>query len=174
MKRQPDGRFRGNRQAVIVRADFLRARWMEAEIVRLKTLGFSYQQIAERIGLIACGLAPAMVPVPDEVSFPPNFSITKQAVHKAFTKALSREPTLAVEDFRKLDNARTEDMLVHLQPGIQKGNTRSIEVGVKILDHTAKINGYARPERHELTGKDGARLTLVQLLEAVDDEGEED
>jgi hypothetical protein len=36
-----------------------------------------------------------------------------------------------------------------------------------VLRHTAQINGYAAPQRHELTGKDGKPLTLVQLLEAV-------
>ena len=36
-----------------------------------------------------------------------------------------------------------------------------------MLDHTARISGCAAPQRHELTGKDGTPLTLVQLLEAV-------
>ena len=54
-----------------------------------------------------------------------------------------------------------------LQPGIRKGAAHSVEVGIRLLDHSAKINGYAAPQRHELTGKDGKPLTLVQLLEAV-------
>jgi hypothetical protein len=58
-------------------------------------------------------------------------------------------------------------MFLNLQPGIRKGNPRSIEAGVKVLRHAAQINGYAAPQRHELTGKDGTPLTLVQLLEAV-------
>jgi hypothetical protein len=58
-------------------------------------------------------------------------------------------------------------MFLNLQPGIRKGNLRAVEVGIKLLDHAAKINGYAAPQRHELTGKDGKPLTLVQLLEAV-------
>jgi hypothetical protein len=48
-----------------------------------------------------------------------------------------------------------------------KGNPRSVEAGVKVLRHTAQINGYSAPQRHELTGKDGKPLTLVQLLEAI-------
>ena len=68
---------------------------------------------------------------------------------------------------RKLDNARSEDLFMSLQPGIRKASTRSVEVGIKVLDHTSRINGYAAPQRHELTGKDGKPLTLVQLLEAV-------
>lgn len=56
---------------------------------------------------------------------------------------------------------------MNLQPGIRKGNPRHVEAAVKVLRHTAQINGYAAPQRHELTGKNGAPLTLVQLLEAV-------
>jgi hypothetical protein len=48
-----------------------------------------------------------------------------------------------------------------------KGNARAVEVGIKVLDHAAKIQGYAALQRHELTGKDGKPLTLVQLLEAI-------
>jgi hypothetical protein len=44
---------------------------------------------------------------------------------------------------------------------------RSIEAGIKVLVHTTKVNGYAAPNRHELTGKDGKPLTLVQLLDAI-------
>lgn len=74
---------------------------------------------------------------------------------------------MATEEFRKLDSARCEEMFLNLQPGIRKGNPRAIEAGVKVLRHVAQINGYSAPQRHELTGRDGAPLTLVQLLEAV-------
>jgi hypothetical protein len=33
-------------------------------------------------------------------------------------------------------------MFMHLQQGIRKGNTRAVEVAIKVLDHKAKINGY--------------------------------
>jgi len=58
-------------------------------------------------------------------------------------------------------------MFLNLQPAIRKGNPRAIEVGVKLLDHTAKIQGYASPQRHELTGKDGQPLTLLQVLKVI-------
>jgi hypothetical protein len=58
-------------------------------------------------------------------------------------------------------------MFLNLQPAIRKGNVRAIETGIKVFGHAAKIQGYAAPQRHELTGKDGKPLTLVQLLEAV-------
>ena len=101
------------------------------------------------------------------MTFPADFQISRQACHKALKKAIAREPSLEVEELRKIDHGRSEDMFLNLQPAIRKGNARAIETGIKVLDHQAKINGYAAPQRHELTGKDGQPLTLVQLLEAV-------
>jgi hypothetical protein len=153
-----------------------RARWVEAETVRLKHLGLPFDAIADQITRVGRNQAQPIVAVPKDVSFPSDYTITKQACHKSFRKALAREPSLATEEFRKLDTARCEEMFLNLQPGIRKGNPRSVEAGVKVLRHSAQLNGYAAPQRHELTGKDGKPLTLVQLLEAVgpiDNENEE-
>jgi hypothetical protein len=99
--------------------------------------------------------------------FPPDYNITRQACHKAFSKALARQPAIEVEEFRKLDTERCEEMFMNLQPGIRKGNPRAIEAGIKVLGYVGRLNGYAAPQKHELTGKNGKPLTLVQLLEAV-------
>ncbi len=177
MKRQPDGTWRGNRRPISVSVAVLRARWVEAEILHLKRIGLSFEAIAEQITRVGRGQAQAIVAIPDGATFPENFQISRQACHKAFRKAIAREPSIAVEEFRKLDTARCEEMFSNLQPGIRKGNPRSVEAGIKVLRHSAQINGYAAPQRHELTGKDGKPLTLVQLLEAVgpiDGEEEDD
>ena len=58
-------------------------------------------------------------------------------------------------------------MFMSLQPGIRKGNVRAVEVGIKVLDHTARINAYNAPQKHELTGKDGSPLTIVQWLDTL-------
>jgi hypothetical protein len=152
---------------VIVSEAVQRARWVEAETIHLKRMGLSFESIAEQISLAGRGQAQSIVAIPEGVTFPANYTISRQACHGAFTKAIAREPILAVDALRKLDQARTEEMWMGLQPGIRKGNPRAIEVGVKVLNHTAKIQGYAAPQKHELTGKDGKPLTLVQLLEAV-------
>ena len=167
MKRQPDGRWRNARKAVVVSEVVLRARWVEAETINLKRIGLTFDAIADQITRIGKRQAQAIIAIPDGVAFPPDFQISRQACHKAFKKAIAREPSLAAEEFRKLDSARCEEMFLNLQPGIRKGNPRSVEAGVKVLRHSAQINGYAAPQRHELTGKDGTPLTLVQLLEAV-------
>ena len=174
MKRQPDGRWRNARRAVVVSEAILRARWIEAETIHLKRMGLSFEAIAEQITREGRRQAQAIVTIPDGVTFPPDFQISRQACHKAFRKAVARQPSLATEEFRKLDTDRCEEMFLNLQPGIRKGNPRSVEAGVKVLRHTAQINGYAAPQRHELTGKDGQPLTLVQLLEAVGPISEDD
>ena len=152
----------------------LRARWVEAETIHLKRMGLSFDAIAEQIARAGRRQAQAIVTIPEGVTFPPDFQISRQACHKAFRKAVAREPSLAVDEFRKLDTDRCEEMFLNLQPGIRKGNPRSVEAGVKVLRHTAQINGYAAPQRHELTGKDGKPLTLVQLLEAIGPISEEE
>jgi hypothetical protein len=167
MQRQPDGRWRSTRQTLVMSEALLRARWVEAETLYLKRMGLSFDSIAEQISRVGRGESQAMVVIPEGVTFPPDYKISRQACHKAFSKALIREPALELEEFRKLDTSRCEEMFMNLQPGIRKGNARAIEVGIRVLDHKAKINGYAAPQKHELTGKDGKPLTLVQLLAAV-------
>jgi len=167
MKRQPNGTWRGAGHPIVVSESALRARWVEAETIHLKRMGLPFDAIAEQISRVGLGHASPLVPIPDGVTFPAGYRITKQACHKAFRKALAREPALQLEEMRKLDNSRSEELYMSLQPGIRKGHPRAVEVGIKVLDHTAKINGYAAPQKHELTGKDGKPLTLVQLLEAV-------
>jgi len=167
MKRHADDTWRNSRKPKKVSEAVLRARLVEAEAVNLKRMGLTFDAIAEQITRIGRRQASPMTPMPEGLTFPANYTITRQACHKAFSKAIARESSLAVDEFRKLDNARSEEMLMSLQPAIRKGKERAIEVGIKLLDRSARINGYASPQRHELTGKDGKPLTLVQLIEAV-------
>jgi hypothetical protein len=168
MKRQPDGTWRCTRQAVKVSDAVRRARWVEAETLSLKRMGlYSFETIAEQITRVGQGRAQALVEIPTGLTFPPDYTISRQACHKAFKKAIAREPSLELEEFRKLDTERAEQMLLNLQPAIRKGNPHAIEVGLKLLDHTAKIQGYASPQRHELTGKDGQPLTMLEVLKVI-------
>jgi hypothetical protein len=79
-----------------------------------------------------------------------NVTISRQACHKAFKKAIAREPALGVAEMRKLDTARCEEMFMNLQPSVRRGDARAVEVSVKVLNHNAKINNYRpygrRPE----------------------------
>ncbi len=159
MKRQPNGTWRSTRQAVVVSAEILRARWVEAETIRLKCKGFPFEVIAEQLSRVGRGQAPPMVAISDGVTFPLDYKITRQACHKAFKKAIAREPALELAELRKLDNMRCEEMFMNLQPSVRKGDARAVEVSVKVLDHKAKINNYGpygrRPETAVQTNVSG-------------------
>jgi hypothetical protein len=90
---------------MIVSEAVRRARWVEAEVIHLKRMGLSFDAIAEQISRVGRGQAQPITPIPDGLSFPPNYQISRQACHKAFRKALVREPALQVEEMRKLELA---------------------------------------------------------------------
>src|SRR5579863_4809735 len=121
MKRHPDGTWRNTRRAITVSDAVRRARWVEAETLSLKRMGVhSFQTIAEQISRIGRGRSQAQVEIPAGLTFPPDYTISRRACHKAFKKAIKREPSLELEEFRKLDTERTEEMLLNLQPAIRK------------------------------------------------------
>jgi len=137
----------------------------------------SYQVIADHIVGVVRGKQQAMVPIPEHASFNEEYGMSAQAVHRAFQRGIARLPNTEAEAYRKLDSERCEDMFLALQPGIRKGDPRSVEVGVKVLVHKAEINGYKAPAKVEMTGKQGGPLaieTFRKLCEEAEDEGVED
>ena len=109
MTRNLDGTWRSMRKPIIVSEAVRRARWVEAESIRLKRMGFSFEEIAEHITSVGRGQAQPMVATSD-IDFPADYQISKQACHRAFKKALTREPALEVVELRKLDTQRCEEM----------------------------------------------------------------
>ena len=107
MKRQPDGTWRNARQPLVISEASRKARWIEAEVIGLKRMGLSFDAIASQIGRVGRREALAIVTIPDSVAFPSEFRISHQAVHKAFKRAVAREPALELEEFRKLDTVRS-------------------------------------------------------------------
>jgi hypothetical protein len=153
---------------MIVSEAVRRARWVEAETIRLKRMGFfSFEEIAEHITSVGRGQAQPIVATSD-ISFPADYQISRQACHMAFKKAIAREPALEVEELRKLDSQRCEEMYLNLQPAIRKGDPPAVAVGVKVLSHKAKLNGYAAPQKHELTGKYGNGVTVRRNPDPVE------
>ena len=60
MKRNPDGTWRNARDGIVVSEATLRTRWVEAETIKLKHMGLSYDLIAEQITRVGRGQAQAM------------------------------------------------------------------------------------------------------------------
>ena len=84
---------------------------------------------------------------------------------------------LRTQEYYSPERYHRKDMFLSLQPGIRKGDPRSVEVGVKVLAHKAEINGYKAPAKVEMTGKQGGPLaieTFRKLCEEVEGEEVED
>ena len=162
--RNYDGTFRGKRPKKATDRHLL-ALWVETEVVRLKRFGMDFPRIAERLTLIGRGRTKPITELPPELCFPPDYKISKQACHKAYRNALRREPALVVEEHRQLDTERCEEMILALQPGLRRGDPRSVEAGVKVLSHKAKLLGLEQPKKMELTGNEGGPLTIAAFRE---------
>ena len=155
MRRPPrnsDGTIRHTNKTQRLTNRSIIARWVEAETMHLKRLGMGYQAIADHIVGVAHGRQKAIVSLPQAASFSEAYSISAQAIHRAFRRAIVRLPNAEAAELRKLDSERLEDMLLSLQTGIRQGDPRSVEVAVKVLAHKAEINGYKAPARVEMSG----------------------
>jgi hypothetical protein len=140
MRRRPrnsDGTIRRPNQPKRLTSRSLIARWIEAETLHLKQLGMSYEAIATHIVAVARGQQKAMVEVPSGADFPHDYRISIQAVHRAFERAIVRLPNAEAQAHRKLDTERCESMFLSLQAGIRRGDAKSVDVGVKVLEHKA-------------------------------------
>lgn len=144
--RNSDGRFRNHNKPALLSADMLRAQWVESEAMRLKRNGFSYEAIAEQITQVGRGQKVPVTPLPEGVSFPPDYRITAMGCHKATRRALRRAPSQEANEMRRFDTDRCEDMYLFLTPGIRQGDPQSVRAAVNVLAHKAAINGYKSAE----------------------------
>jgi hypothetical protein len=140
--RNPDGRFRNHNKPQVLSAAMLRSRWLESEVLRLKRLGFSYEAIAQQITEVGRGQKAPLTPLPEDVTFAPDYKITAMGCHKALSRALKRAPTLEADEMRRLDTDRCEDMFLSLTPSIRQGDPRAVRAAVQVLALKAGINGY--------------------------------
>ncbi len=174
MKRHIDGRFRGNRSPMQVTERMIIARWVERETLRLKRMGMSLETIAELLTKVGLGEHVSTVTPPEDVTFPANYRVSKMACCKAFRRRMEREPNLEAAEHRTLDTERCEDMFFALQPGVRKGDPRSIDSAIRVLAHKAEINGLKTPARVEMTGKDGGPMSVTTFRQLCEEAEKED
>jgi hypothetical protein len=165
--RDSDGAFRKLGSAMKLKPGSIRALWVQRSTVHLKRLGLRFSEIAEQLTRAGRGERVPTVEIPEGLEFPPDYRISAQACHKAYTKALTREPALEAEAMRREDTERCEEMFLSLQPGLRKGSPRHTEVAVRVLDHKARINGYASPTQIEVGGKSGAPLSIAVIRDML-------
>jgi hypothetical protein len=144
--RNSDGRFRNHNQPTVLSADSLRAQWVETEATRLKRNGFSYEAIAEQITQVGRSQKMPVTPLPEGIAFPSDYKITAMGCHKAVRRALRRAPTQEIDEMRRIDTDRCEDIYLFLTTGIRQGDPASARAAISVLAHKASINGYKSAE----------------------------
>lgn len=96
------------------------AKQRRAEAVKLRTIGLTFEQIGERLG------------------------ITKQAAHKTVTRALqdmSGKLSETTSDLITLEKERLDRMQFAVWPGVLNGNLGAIDKALHIMERRAKLLG---------------------------------
>ena len=158
-KRLSDGTFRGNRQSSKLSSRTIRARWVEAEVLKLKLLGVpTFHAIAQQITKVGRSQAQPVVEFPPGIIFPRDYSISDVACWRAFLKGLARGPRLQAKEMRDLDSDRLEGAILVAQKAINQGELSALNNLTRLITAKARLNGYLAPETLELTGKSGGPL----------------
>ncbi|MFL6725143.1 MAG: hypothetical protein ACJ8FS_01360 [Sphingomicrobium sp.] len=166
-RRQTDGRFRGGRQPIVVSARTLRARWVEAEVLKLKTLGVaSFHAIAQQISRVGRRDAAPLMEFPPGIEFPSDYSISGVACWRACQQALARGPRLRAQEMRDIDSDRLEEGILAAQKAIKQGDTSALQSLARLITTRARLNGYLAAEQLEVSGAAGRPIEV----KAVEDD----
>ena len=98
----------------------------QADALRLRLQGKSYQQIADELGYA-----------------------TPSGAHQAVKKALARTVQEPADELRKVESDRMDAMLSYMWPRVEKGDPRAVEVAMKLAERRAKLLGLDAPEQIE-------------------------
>jgi hypothetical protein len=85
-------------------------------------------------------------------------------------RGLDRFPMLEASSWRKVEIGRLEEMWARLQPGMRKGDVRSIEAGIRVMERKARLLGLDMPTKVAMTDPDGGipLETIRRVMERVD------
>jgi hypothetical protein len=118
------------------------------EVVRLRTLGLSFQAIAERVGYKS-----------------------RSGAKEAYSKAIELWGGEAVDELRVVENERLDHLwrvlmgkleIATRDPETSAGEVVSIiNSALNLSRRRAQLNGVDIPRRHEITGVDGKPLELT-------------
>jgi hypothetical protein len=163
-KREIDGRYaRIHKPRKPPSPRHMIAQWVKAEAVRLQGLGMNFEQIAEELTRAGNGMGTASKDAHgrmqaavkiDGLQFWPNYSITARACYGAWVTAINGRISLNVDQYRKVDNSRTEILFMSCQTGVMKGDAKLIGRALQICGHQARINGYLAPLKIEQLNKE--------------------
>lgn len=83
-------------------------------------------------------------------------------ISKALQKAIADQDH-AVDVYREIELRRLDAFMLALQPGIQRGVPRSVEIGLKVSERRAKLLGLDAVSKIELTTMDSIDEQIKRL-----------
>jgi len=176
--RHSHGTSRPSRKPKLLNAESIRARWVRAQIVRLKSSGMSFDEIAETITAIGRGELRPRNLIPDGVTFEPDYRISKRSCHQAYKLALAELEPFNIEDIRTTLNSRVDGLLLKLNLLLHRKEVQGDpELVIKLIGEIrktiqliAEINGVMRPDSGKTAGDTERRLGIsektIELLYA--------
>jgi len=97
---------------------------IESQAVQLRSLGHTYDEIAQQLGLA-----------------------TRGSAWKVVQRALTRIPAESVEEMRLLEGARLDAMTAAIWPTAVTGDEKAIALMLRIMERRAKLFGLDAPVR---------------------------
>lgn len=115
---------------------------LDTEALRLRSLGWSYQKVADAIGT------------------------TKATAYNRVQRALAAIPAEAVDEFRRLEMERLDAILEVAMTKAQsadKGSLFAVDRVLAIMDRRAKLMGLDAPTKHEVLTLDAVTAEIKRL-----------
>lgn len=131
----------------LVRSTRSKRQVRRSKAVKMRIAGHSPDDIASELGYVSPAAASA-------------------DIYEAISKQLTT-PDQNVEVLREIECRRMDQMLLALQPGIERGNPRSVEIAIRILERRAKMLGLDSATKVELLTVDAIDAQIAKLTEQM-------
>lgn len=118
--------------------------------MQMKVDGLDYPEIASELGYGSAEAAAA-------------------DVHLALEEEFLNNEQYSAEVLRMIELKRLNTLYAALRPGIERGNSRSIDVAVKVSDRIAKMTGLDAAQRVELLQLDHVNDEIAKVQREIEE-----
>ncbi len=108
------------------------------QALALRKTGATYEQIAAHLGYS-----------------------NRQSANRAVLRLLAAHEAENVADLRTLENMRLDDLLFAVYKAAKSGDLGAIDRALRIAERRAKLWGLDAPVKQEISGTDGAPLSIT-------------
>jgi len=117
---------------------------LDAEALRLRSAGYTYQQIADTQGT------------------------TKATGYNRVQRALAAIPAEAVEEYRSIQREQLDKLMATYWPEAMAGNLKAAEMVLKLIEKRSKLEGTDQPVKHEVITLDAIQAEIIRLEAALE------